>query len=82
MATKIVHFMTPWQGVLVTGHGHFGHILQNVLYFFKKNHLLYTRGKRQNKFFSNDEQGLNSKYENSTFQDSCGRGSPANVWPY
>ena len=48
---------------------------------FKKN-ILFTPGKRKTNFFTNDEQGLNSKYENSTFQDSWGRGSPANVWPY
>ena len=78
MATKIVNFMTPWQGVLVTGHGHFGYILQNALYFFKKTSSLHL-GRDRTNFFSNDEQGLNSKYENSTFQDSWGRGSPANV---
>ena len=39
-------------------------------------------GRDRTNFFSNDEQGLNSKYENSTFQDSWGRGSPAMVWPY
>ena len=77
MATKIVNFMTPWHGVLVTGHGHIVHIVQNALYFFTKN-LFFTPGQRQNKVL----QCLNSKYENSKFQDPWGRGSPGMVWPY
>ena len=64
--------MIPWQGVLVSGHGHIGHIVQNALYFFIKISSLHM-GRDRTNFSVKMSKVYNSKYENSKFQDPLGQ---------
>ena len=66
--------MTPWQGVLVSGQSHIGHIpvVQNALYFFKKISSLHM-GRDRTKISVKMSKVYNSKYENSKFQDPLGK---------